>query len=164
MIAIDLHGRTQTDLELQELGVAISDHRMTRFHPLFRELGVTPARSLIDLPGGTKVLVASVRRATNTPPMRNGRRTIFVTLDDGTAVVNLAFFADAQERIRGPVLFTDYLLVRGTTRRSGARGISVTGQMAWDLTSIAPHRLQRGTSEANSDHERPAAVHTALVG
>ncbi len=153
--AIDLHGRTQTDLELQELGVAMSDHRMTRFHPLFRELGVTPAHSLIDLPGGTEVLVAGVRRATNTPPMRNGRRTIFVTLDDGTAVANLVFFPDAQERIKGAVLFTDYLIVRGTTRRSGAGGISVTGHLAWDLVDVARRH------DADKHHVAPAVARTA---
>lgn len=138
IVSFDLYGRYQVDLELEELGIAIDTHQMKRFYPLFRELGVTPARDLLSLPSGTEVMVAGVRRATNTPPMRNGRRTVFVSLDDGTGLSNLVFFPDAQERIKNKIFRTNYMLVRGTTRRSGAKGISVTGQMAWDLLDLPP--------------------------
>jgi error-prone DNA polymerase len=104
-----------------------------------RDLGVTPASRLGDLPGGTEVLVAGVRRATNTPPMRDGRRTVFVSLDDGTgAVSNLVFFHDAQQHIGAPVFSTKYMLVRGRTRRSGAKGVSVTGEDLWDSPAVQP--------------------------
>ena len=141
--ALDLHGRRQSDLEMQELGVAISGHRMNRFHQLFADLGVTPARSLLDLPTGTDVLIAGVRRATNTPPIRGGGRVVFVSLDDSTGISNVVFFADAQARIKEKTFRTAYLLVRGTTRRSGARGISVTGHEAWDLLDVQREREQR---------------------
>ncbi len=132
--SLELRGRTQTDLELQEMRLAVNRHQMERFYPLFSELGVTPARDLMDLPGGTEVLIAGVRRATNTPPMRGGKRVVFVSLDDGTGPVsNVVFFHDVQEQIGSGVFQTHYLLVRGTTRRSGARGVSVTGAAAWDL-------------------------------
>ncbi|MBB2957040.1 DNA polymerase III subunit alpha [Pseudoclavibacter helvolus] len=135
--AMDLHGKTQTDLELQELGLGVSHHQMERFFPLFRQLGVVPASTLIDLPGGTEVLIAGVRRATNTPPMRGGRRTVFVSLDDSTGLSQIVFFHDAQQRAGNRVFRTHYMLVRGKTRRSGTRGISVTGDMAWDLLEVA---------------------------
>lgn len=143
IVSFDLYGRHQVDLELEELGIAIDTHQMTRFYALFRELGVTPARDLLTLPSGTDVMVAGVRRATNTPPMRNGRRTVFVSLDDGTGLSNLVFFSDAQERIKNKIFRTNYLLVRGTTRRSGAKGISVTGHMAWDLLDLPPKPEQQ---------------------
>ena len=63
---------------------------MERFYPLFRKLGVTPVRDLVDLPGGTEVLIAGVRRATNTPPMRGGKRVVFISLDDGTGAVSMS--------------------------------------------------------------------------
>ncbi|MFC4245155.1 DNA polymerase III subunit alpha [Gryllotalpicola reticulitermitis] len=148
--AMDLHAHTQTDLELQQLGVSIAGHRMTRFHTLFRELGVTPARDLIVLPGGTEVLLAGVRRATNTPPMRNGRRTVFITLDDGTGLANVVLFPDAQEKAGNRIFRTSYLLIRGRTRRSGARGISVTGEMAWDLIEAETRRRAAPASPPNS--------------
>lgn len=151
VIAFDLLGRTQVDIELEELRLGVTNHVMERFHPLFRELGVTPARSLIDLPSGSDVLIAGVRRATNTPPMRSGRRTVFVTLDDGTGLSNIVFFPDAQERIKNKVFRTTYMLVHGTTRRSYRRGISVTGHMAWDLLDLPPRPNRQ---EHRNDQQR----------
>ena len=70
--------------------------------------------------------------------MRSGGRVVFVSLDDGTGPVsNVVFFHDAQERVGGRVFATRYLLVRGRTRRSGAKGVSVTGENLWDLLEIA---------------------------
>ena len=151
--SLELRGRSQTDLELRDLHLAVSGHQMTRFYPLFAELGVTPASELADLPGGTEVLIAGVRRATNTPPMRGGRRVVFVSLDDGTGPVsNVVFFHDAQERIGGPVFQTRHILVRGRTRRSGAKGVSVTGENLWDLTEVARKVDQRRKAEAAARH------------
>ena len=156
--SMQLHGRTQTDLELQGLGLAVSRHQMAMFYPLFAELGVTPVSELAALPGGTEVLIAGVRRATNTPPMRDGRRVVFVSLDDGTGpVANVVFFHDAQERIGGPVFQTNYMLVRGRTRRSGAKGLSLTGESMWDLVAVArDHRLLH-PAPAEVDDLAPAA-------
>lgn len=147
--SLELRGRTQTDLELQEMRLAVNRHQMERFYPLFREMGVTPARDLATLPGGTAVIIAGVRRATNTPPMRSGKRVVFVSLDDGTGPVsNIVFFHDIQEQIGSGVFQTHYMLVRGKTRRSGARGVSVTGEAAWDLLHVQREHAERGATLA----------------
>jgi error-prone DNA polymerase len=160
--SLDLRGRTQTDLELRDLRLAVGGHQMKRFHSLFAELGVTPASRLGSLPGGTEVLIAGVRRATNTPPMRNGRRVVFVSLDDGTGPVsNVVFFHDAQERVGGAVFATHYMLVRGRTRRSGARGVSVTGENLWDLFEVARQVAQRQTVERMAAEEHGIERHGA---
>ncbi len=78
--------------------------------------------------------MAGVRVATQTPPMRGGRRVVFISIDDGTGCVDSVFFHEAQEHA-GPLLFgTRLLLIRGTTRRTGPRGISISASMAWDLS------------------------------
>ncbi|MGY4856533.1 DNA polymerase III subunit alpha [Cryobacterium sp. AP23] len=149
--SLQLRGRTQSDLELLDTGLAVSGHRMRKYYPLFAELGVTPASELATLPGGTDVLLAGVRRATNTPPMRGGKRVVFVSLDDGTGPVsNVVFFHDAQERIGGAVFQTDLMLVRGRTRRSGARGVSVTGEGLWDLVTVAKERARERSRAAKA--------------
>ncbi|WP_104195781.1 DNA polymerase III subunit alpha [Cryobacterium sp. M15] len=157
--SLELRGRTQTDLELQDLNLAVGSHQMKRFHALFRELGVTPASELGNLPGGTEVLLAGVRRATNTPPMRGGRRVVFISLDDGTGPVsNVVFFHDAQERVGGHVFQTNYMLVRGRTRRSGARGVSVTGENLWDLFDVARQVKERHAVERLAAEEAASAA------
>ena len=75
---------------------------------------------------------------TNTPPMRNGHRVVFVSLNDGTSPAsNAVFFHDAQERLGGQVFATNYMLVHRQTHRSGAKGASVTGENLWDLFDVA---------------------------
>jgi error-prone DNA polymerase len=120
--------------ELDLMAVDVSEHLMTSHRPLLDRLGVTTADRLLGLRNGTEVLVAGVRVATQTPPMRGGRRVVFISVDDGTGCVDSVFFHEAQE-LAGSLLFgTRLLLIRGTTRRTGPRGISISASMAWDLS------------------------------
>jgi len=120
--------------ELDLMAVDVSAHLVDSHRPLLDRLGVTTADQLLKLRNGTEVLVAGVRVATQTPPMRGGRRVVFISIDDGTGCVDSVFFHEAQEQA-GPLLFsTRLLLIRGTTRRTGPRGISISASMAWDLS------------------------------
>jgi error-prone DNA polymerase len=59
---------------------------------------------------------------------------VFISIDDGTGCIDSVFFHEAQESA-GLLLFgTRLLLIRGTTRRTGPRGISISASMAWDLS------------------------------
>ncbi|MFJ6534693.1 DNA polymerase III subunit alpha [Paenarthrobacter sp. NPDC091711] len=120
--------------ELDLMAVDVSQHLMDSHRPLLDKLGVTTADKLLGLRNGTEVLVAGVRIATQTPPMRGGRRVVFISIDDGTGCVDSVFFHEAQEE-SGPLLFgTRMLLIRGTTRRTGPKGISLSANKAWDLS------------------------------
>ncbi|MCQ1950379.1 DNA polymerase III subunit alpha [Arthrobacter sp. zg-Y859] len=140
-----LREKVRTELDL--LSVDVSAHLMESYGPLLRGLGVTPAEALMDLRNGTEVLVAGIRVATQTPPMRGGRRVVFISLDDGTGCIDCTFFHEAQEK-SGPLLFgTELLLVRGLTRRTGPRGISLQALEAWNLAdtdSLPKPGRQRG--------------------
>ncbi|MFJ4169269.1 DNA polymerase III subunit alpha [Paenarthrobacter sp. NPDC089714] len=120
--------------ELDLMAVDVSEHLMESHRPLLDKLGVTTADKLLGLRNGSEVLVAGVRVATQTPPMRGGRRVVFISIDDGTGCVDSVFFHEAQEE-SGPLLFgTRLLLIRGTTRRTGPKGISLSASKAWDLS------------------------------
>ncbi|MFJ4207522.1 DNA polymerase III subunit alpha [Paenarthrobacter sp. NPDC089675] len=120
--------------ELDLMAMDVSEHLMESHRPLLDSLGVTTADKLLGLRNGTEVLVAGVRVATQTPPMRGGRRVVFISIDDGTGCVDSVFFHEAQEE-SGSLLFgTRLLLIRGTTRRTGPKGISLSASKAWDLS------------------------------
>jgi error-prone DNA polymerase len=122
--------------ELDLMAIDVSGHLMDSHRPMLDRLGVTTADKLLGLRNGSEVLVAGVRIATQTPPMRGGRRVVFISIDDGTGCVDSVFFHEAQERA-GLLLFgTRLLLIRGTTRRTGPRGISLSANMAWDLSRV----------------------------
>jgi error-prone DNA polymerase len=153
--------KVRTELDL--LAVDASAHLMDSYAPLLRELGTTPARDLLGLRNGTEVLVAGIRVATQTPPMRGGRRVVFISIDDGTGCVDCTFFHEAQEQA-GPLLFgTRLLLIRGSTRRTGPRGISLQALQAWDLADIASLPVRRAASAASAGAaEAPPAAESRL--
>lgn len=130
----DLPATLRTELDL--LSLDVSAHLMAGYRQRLEGWPITRAADLIRLRNKSEVWVVGVRVSTMTPPMKNGKRVVFISLDDGSGCVDTAFFDEAQ-RLSGPDLFgTAMLLIKGTTRRTGPRGISVTAEQAWDLTKI----------------------------
>jgi error-prone DNA polymerase len=90
------------------------------------------------------VLVAGAKAATQTPPIRSGKRVVFTTLDDGTGLVDLAFFDDSHEACAHTVFHSFLLLVRGVVQRRGPQSLSVVGAAAWDLAELVELRGRSG--------------------
>ena len=85
---------------------------------------------------GAEVLVAGVKVATQTPPIRSGRRVVFVTLDDGSGCTDSTFFEDAQGPYAATVFHSWLLVIRGVLRRTGPRGVSLRATGAWELPAL----------------------------
>ncbi|WP_405829489.1 MULTISPECIES: DNA polymerase III subunit alpha [unclassified Streptomyces] len=140
----DLTEAERLSAELGVLGMDASRHLMGDHHAFLAELGVVPARRLRDTAHGQTVLVAGAKAATQTPPIRSGKRVIFTTLDDGTGLVDLAFFDDSHERCAHTVFHSFLLLVRGVVQRRGPQSLSVVGAAAWNLAELAELRAAGG--------------------
>ncbi|WP_066944506.1 DNA polymerase III subunit alpha [Streptomyces lushanensis] len=154
----EMTGRDILGAELHTLGIDVSRHLMEYHHRLLREIGATDAAHLAGLREGQRVLVAGVRSATQTPPIASGKRVIFVTLEDGSGLVDLAFFEDSHPACAYTVFHSGLLLVRGTVQVRGTRR-TVVGAMAWDLDRIAAARRDHGPEAAlallGADRPRP---------
>ncbi|MEU5159232.1 PHP domain-containing protein [Streptomyces sp. NPDC020875] len=138
----------QLAAELDVLDMDVSRHLLDDHRALLTDIGVTPAARLGELPHGTTVLVAGVKAATQTPPIRGGRRVVFATLDDPTGLSDLAFFEDSHDRCAATVFHSALLLVRGTVSRPRNRpgSLSVTGVAAWDLAELIELHRDGGAS------------------
>lgn len=131
----ELSPRELVGSELELTGIDTSGHVMELHREELERQGVTYAKDLLEQRSGALVRVAGIRVATQTPPMRSGRRVVFISLDDGTGVVDLSFFDEAQATI-GEALFTTKLMIaEGTIRRTGPRAVTVQATQAWDLHS-----------------------------
>ncbi len=139
----EMTARERLDAELGVLKIDVSRHLMEDHHRLLREIGATDAKHLRAMHPGERVLVAGVRASTQTPPIASGKRIIFVTLEDGSGLVDLAFFEDSHERCARTVFHHGLLLVRGTVEARGPRR-TVVGEMAWDLDELATARATHG--------------------
>ena len=100
------------------------------------ELGITRSKDLLTRRSKAELLVAGVKVATQTPPIRSGRRVIFLTLDDATGPVDATFFEDAQGPYAATVFHSWLLVVRGELRRTGRRGVSVRATGCWELGEL----------------------------
>ena len=122
--------------EIEILGLDVSAHVVSFYQEMLRELNVVPAKHLLEVRSRSKVLVAGVKVSTQTPPIRSGKRVAFVTLDDSTGTVDATFFENALD-MHAPVLFHSWLLlVSGTVRRTGPRGVSILADGCWELSEV----------------------------
>lgn len=152
----DLGDTERLSAELGVLGMDASRHLMADHYAFLEELGVMSAKRLREAPHGRTVLVAGAKVATQTPPIRSGKRVIFTTLDDGTGLVDLAFFDDSHEACAHTVFHSWLLLVRGVVQRRGARSMSVVGAAAWNLAELVELREKGGLEAVAAALDTPA--------
>ncbi len=122
--------------ELEVLGLDASRHVVEDYREFLTALGAVPAGELLGCRSGAEVLVGGVKVATQTPPIRSGRRVVFVTLDDGTGCADSTFFEDVQGPYAATVFHSWLLVVRGVLRRTGPRGVSMRATGAWELPAL----------------------------
>ncbi|WP_200303708.1 DNA polymerase III subunit alpha [Streptomyces adelaidensis] len=140
----DLSSAERLSAELGVLSMDVSRNLMDDHREFLNELGVVSARRLREARHGETVLVAGAKAATQTPPIRSGKRVIFTTLDDGTGLVDLAFFDDSHDACAHTVFHSWLLLVRGVVQRRGPRSLSVVGAAVWNLAELVELRREGG--------------------
>ncbi len=137
--------------ELAVLGMDVSHHVVDFYAPMLDSLAadgmaLVRSRDLLRQRSRSEVFVAGVKVATQTPPVRSGRRVIFLTLDDATGPVDATFFDDAQGPFAGTVFASWLLLVRGEVRRTGPRGVSIRATGCWELGEVRRAWVDGGLS------------------
>jgi error-prone DNA polymerase len=131
----DLQAHEQVRNEIEFLGMDISHHMMEFYAEFLNQIGAVKSSDLIKQRSNSSILVAGVKVILQTPPIRSGKRVIFVTLDDGNGCSDATFFEDAQRSYAETLYNSKLLLVRGNLRRTGARGVSIRATGAWDLSA-----------------------------
>ncbi|MEI6648208.1 MAG: DNA polymerase III subunit alpha [Actinomycetes bacterium] len=120
--------------EIDVLGMDVSHHMMEFYGEFLNQIGAIRSSDLIHQRSGSSVLVAGVKVALQTPPVRSGRRVIFLTLDDGYGCNDVTFFEDVQQSCADLLYRSKLFLIRGVIRRTGPRGISLRASNAWELS------------------------------
>ena len=164
----EMTGPERVRAELDILGLDASAHIVDFYGPMLDALGVTRSTDLLQARNRREVWIAGVKVATQTPPVRSGRRVVFLTLDDATGPADATFFEDTQGPYAGTVFHSWMLLVRGVLRRTGPRGVSVRATGAWELSGLWEAWTRGGLDAvllalAAADEEAVARNDAALV-
>ena len=159
----EMSGAERVRAELDVLGLDVSAHVMDAYAPFLAELGTTRARDLLGCRNRQEVLVAGVKVATQTPPIRSGRRVVFVTLDDATGPLDATFFEEAQVGYAATVFHSWLLVVRGLVRRTGPRGVSMQAVGCWELPALHDAWLFGGLDAVGELMHAPTLVTEAAV-
>ncbi|MGI8522892.1 MAG: DNA polymerase III subunit alpha [Nocardioides sp.] len=155
----EMDAEEQMKAELEILGLDASRHVMDTYGPFLTALGAVPSRDLLGQRSRAEILVAGVKVATQTPPVRSGRRVVFLTLDDGSGPVDATFFEDAQGPYAATVFGSWLLLVRGEVRRTGHRGISLRATGAWSLPELHTRWRRDGLAAVRAELAVVSTVH-----
>lgn len=119
--------------EVAITGMDISHHLMEFYGDFLNAVGAVRSSEVIKQRSDAIILVAGVKVALQTPPVRSSRRVMFLTLDDGYGCNDITFFEDIQAECASLLYGTKLFLVRGAVRRTGAKGVSLRALSAWDL-------------------------------
>jgi error-prone DNA polymerase len=105
-------------------------------HPLdFFRTGedFTSIKDLTSKATGTAVKIGGSVIRYQTPPTRNGKRVVYIILEDGTGIADVTVFSDVQEKC-GQVLFRcGWLGVEGKIQRRGPKSLSIIAQNVFPL-------------------------------
>jgi error-prone DNA polymerase len=112
-------------IERELLSLDLSAHPLDFYD---YDAGITRMKDLSSIPTGKRVkLVGSVIRY-QTPPTRNGKRVVYVIMEDGTGIADVTVFSDVQEKC-GQVLFREgWIVVEGKIQRRGLKATSIIAE------------------------------------
>jgi error-prone DNA polymerase len=150
----DLTNSERIRHEVKLTGMDISHHMLEFYGDFLNSIGAVRSSDLLNQRSGATVLVAGVKVALQTPPVRSGRRVMFLTLDDGYGCNDITFFEDAQDGHAALLRESWLFLVRGVVRKTGVRGISLRALSAWDLGES--YSRWRSLSQVTTTEERSA--------
>ncbi len=116
----DRQGRMVQEREL--LGLDLTAHPFELCSP---GADFVRMKDLHSLAAGTTVKLAGSVIRYQTPPTRNGKRVVYIIMEDGTGIADVTVFSDVQEKC-GKVLFREgWLAVKGKIQRRGPKALSV---------------------------------------
>jgi error-prone DNA polymerase len=125
--------RERVAVELEVLGLNVSDHPLAFVRAALDALGAVPFGRLHLVPDGRRIRVAGVLERAQMPWIRSGHRTLFLTLEDETGLAEVVVFNDVYLRYGRVLKEAVYLLVEGELQNNDERGLAIVAARIVDL-------------------------------
>ena len=144
----NLTAAEQVQNEVVILGMEVTSHMLNFYGDFLNAIGAVKSSDVIKQRSGASVLIAGVKSSLQTPPVRSGRRVMFLTMDDGYGCNDVTFFEDTQQSYAQLLRTSNLFLIRGAVRRTGPRGVSIRATEAWDLAITYRKWLSENSQES----------------
>ena len=138
----------QVQNEVEILGMEVTSHMLNFYGDFLNAIGAVKSSDVIKQRSGASVLVAGVKSSLQTPPVRSGKRVMFLTMDDGYGCNDVTFFENTQQSYAQLLRTSNLFLIRGAVRRTGPRGVSIRATEAWDLAITYRKWLSENSQES----------------
>ena len=114
-------------------GLTLRRHPLAILRPTLAKQGWRTAEQLHDLPNGRPARACGIVTVRQQPETAHG--TMFVSLEDETGSVQVIVWPKVKERLRGPLLRSRLMAVKGTWQREGDVRNLIAGHVE-DLTPL----------------------------
>ena len=108
-------------------------HPIERIRPILKQKGFIDSNVLSKLRSNIKVKIAGRVILVHTPPIRNGTRVMFVTLEDEKGLIDVVIIPEHQKECAGAVLNEDIVFLKGITRKTKSSLVKVMAEGVLDL-------------------------------
>jgi error-prone DNA polymerase len=137
--------------EALSMSVFCRGHPLAPLRPALAASGIVTARDLRRIPSGAKVRVTGLMLIVHMPPVRSGKRIIFITLEDETGLIDAVLFPKAQVDSAKPILTCEVQTLEGRLKRTGKDGRSISivvdkilGRFTGSLTDVLEKAAGQG--------------------
>lgn len=121
------HQADQVLREAASMSVFCREHPLTPWRPFLKSHKVLCAKDLRYRRSGTTVRITGLMVIIHTPPIKSGKRILFVTLEDETGLIDAVVLPEVQQEYAKTVWTSEILTFEGRLRRQGnGQAISIT--------------------------------------
>jgi len=120
-------------MQREALSLDVAEHPLRPYRRDLKELKVTPASKIREMPTGSRVRAAGIMECLQSPPTKSGRPVYFLLLEDESGLLQATIFSDTYRRCGHHLYQAVAFLLEGVVEQDERRGFSFVAERIDDL-------------------------------
>jgi error-prone DNA polymerase len=133
-------------MQREVLSLDVHEHPLRDYREKLKNLKVTPARRIREMPTGSRVRAAGILECLQSPPTKSGKAVYFLLLEDETGLLQATIFSSVHQRYGHHLYRAASFLLEGVVEQDDRRGFSFVVDQIQDLGELLPRELERSRS------------------
>lgn len=135
-------------MQREVLSLDVEEHPLRAYRLALKELRVTPARKVREMPSGSRVRAAGIMECLQSPPTKSGRAVYFLLIEDETGLLQATIFSSVHQRHGHHLYQAASFLLEGIVEQDERRGFSFVVETIQDLAAHLPLGMSRNRPAA----------------